>query len=111
MRLLGFDRYEYSTRVSVHMGLNPIYEERGRHHYCGRDWSESLPLENNLKELKEMSIGHILQTSFEAIAIILLVVGFIFEDKVIDFEMAVRRIVLGNYRRHKRLKGQKKANS
>lgn len=56
-----------------------------------------------------MSGIHIIQTSLEAIAIVALVFGFIYEDKVIDFEVTIRRIVLGNYRRYKRLKAQKKA--
>lgn len=57
-----------------------------------------------------MSIGHWIQTSIEVLAIALLIYGFIHEDKLIDFEVAMRRIVLGNYRRYKRLKGQKKTN-
>ena len=67
-----------------------------------------------------MSTGHWIQTSIELIAIVALIVGFIFEDRIIDSKaeryvralFAVscrecRRIVVGNYRHWRRAQNQK----
>lgn len=40
----------------------------------------------------------IIRTIFEIAAVALLIYGFINEERVIDFEMEVRRIVVGNIR-------------
>ena len=44
----------------------------------------------------------------ELAAIALLIYGYMHEDKVITFEQNVKRIVVGNYRRYKRMRGNKR---
>ena len=46
-----------------------------------------------------MSTGFVIQTLIELFIGILLVYGFMHEDKVISFEQAVKRIVTGNIKR------------
>lgn len=55
-----------------------------------------------------MSNIHTVQTILETIIIILLLYGYTKEDKFIKFEQNVKRIVVGNYRRWKRLRKEKK---
>lgn len=43
------------------------------------------------------------------LAVAFLLYGFIKEEKVIDFEMALRRIIIGNIRRMIRIRNHKKA--
>lgn len=52
-----------------------------------------------------MSTVFAITTLIELAVSILLVYGFMHEDKMIDFEQAVKRIVVGHYRRWKRLRG------
>jgi hypothetical protein len=49
-----------------------------------------------------VSTGFAIQTLIELFIGILLVYGFMHEEKVISFEQAVKRIVIGHYRRFKR---------
>ncbi|MGN0569387.1 MAG: hypothetical protein ACI4N4_02675 [Candidatus Fimenecus sp.] len=56
-----------------------------------------------------MTTAFAIRTLIEFAAICLLIYGFIHEDKVIAFEQAVRRIVIGNIRRYIRIKNHKKA--
>lgn len=46
-----------------------------------------------------MSTGFAITTLIELFVGILLVYGFMHEDKVISFEQAVKRIVIGNFKR------------
>ncbi len=56
-----------------------------------------------------MTTASIISILADFLAIALLLYGFINEEKVIDFEMNLRRIILGNIRRYIRLRNQKKA--
>ena len=49
-----------------------------------------------------MSTLHSIQTIIEALVIMLLLYGFIHEDKVIAFEKTCKRVITGHYRRLKR---------
>lgn len=49
-----------------------------------------------------MSHEHIMQTTNEIILILLVAYGYMHKDKFIAFEKAVKRIVVGHYRRFKR---------
>ena len=51
----------------------------------------------------------IIRTILEIAAVALLIYGFINEERVIDFEMEVRRIVVGNIRHAIRTHKHKKA--
>ena len=51
-----------------------------------------------------MTTTFAITTLIELAIAILLVYGFMHEEKVIAFEQAIVRIVVGNYRRWKRLK-------
>lgn len=55
-----------------------------------------------------MSTIHAVQTTLEIIIVLLLLYGFINEEAVIKFEQNVKRIVVGHYRRWKRLRKEKK---
>jgi hypothetical protein len=55
-----------------------------------------------LREENNMSTTFAITTLIELAIAILLVYGFMHEDKVIAFEKAVKRIVVGHYRRFKR---------
>lgn len=54
-----------------------------------------------------MSTIHTVQTILELIIAIILIYGFTKEEKFIEFEQNVKRIVVGNYRRCKRLRKEK----
>ena len=56
-----------------------------------------------------MSTTFAITTLIELAVAILLVYGFMHEEKVIAFEQAVRRIVIGNIRRAVRIHNHKKA--
>ena len=56
-----------------------------------------------------MSTTFAITTFIELIVAGLLIYGFMHEDKVIAFEQAVKRIVLGNIRRAIRIRNMKKA--
>ena len=56
-----------------------------------------------------MTTTFAITTLIELAAAILLVYGFMHEDKVIAFEQAIKRIVLGNIRRAIRIHNHKKA--
>ncbi len=56
-----------------------------------------------------MTTASIISILVDFLAVALLIYGFINEEKVIDFEMTVRRIVIGNIRRYIRIKNRKKA--
>lgn len=56
-----------------------------------------------------MTTASMISILVDFLAVALLLYGFINEEKVIDFEMAVRRIVIGNIRRYIRIKNHKKA--
>ena len=56
-----------------------------------------------------MSTTFAITTLIELAVAILLVYGFMHEDKVIAFEQDVKRIVVGNIRRAIRIKNHKKA--
>ena len=49
-----------------------------------------------------MSTQFAIMTLTELAVAIVLVIGFMYEDKVIEFEQAVKRIIIGHYRRFKR---------
>ena len=49
-----------------------------------------------------MTTQHIIQTLVELCFISLLILGYLYEGKVINFEQNIKRIVVGNYRRWKR---------
>lgn len=53
-----------------------------------------------------MSAEFVLRTLLEFSAIVLLIVGYIYEEKVIAFEQTCKRIVVGNIKRYMRLKTQ-----
>lgn len=54
-----------------------------------------------------MSTQFAIMTLTELAVAIVIVYGFMYEDKVIEFEQNIKRIVVGNYRRWKRLRGNK----
>lgn len=56
-----------------------------------------------------MSATFAITTLIELAVSILLIYGFMHEEKVIAFEQAVKRIVLGNIRRAIRIRNHKKA--
>ena len=56
-----------------------------------------------------MTTAFAIRTLVEFGAILLLIFGFINEEKVIEFEQNIKRIIVGNYRRYKKLQQQKKA--
>ena len=56
-----------------------------------------------------MSTTFAITTLIELAVAILLVYGFMHEDKVIAFEQAIKRIVVGNIRRAIRIRNHKKA--
>lgn len=56
-----------------------------------------------------MSATFAITTLIELAVSILLVYGFMHEEKVIAFEQAVKRIVIGNIRRAIRIRNHKKA--
>jgi hypothetical protein len=53
-----------------------------------------------------MSTGHIIQTGIELAFALLLIYGFMNEEAIIKFEQNIKRIVVGHYRRWKRLRGK-----
>ena len=55
-----------------------------------------------------MSSTHIAVTLIEFIVFGLLIYGFTHEEKVVAFEENVKRIVIGNYRRFKRIRNERK---
>ncbi|MBR5544887.1 MAG: hypothetical protein IKU66_05375 [Clostridia bacterium] len=55
-----------------------------------------------------MSFEFAISTLIELAIAGLLIYGFMHEDKVINFEQNVKRIVVGNYRRFKRIRKQRK---
>ena len=61
-----------------------------------------------LRGTNKMSNEHIIQTVVELVIGGLLIYGFMHEDKFIRFEKNIKRIVVGNYRRWKRMRGKKK---
>lgn len=61
-----------------------------------------------LRGLNEMSKEFALTTLIELAISILLIYGFMHEEKIIAFEENIKRIVIGNYRRWKRMRGKKK---
>jgi hypothetical protein len=65
------------------------------------------PTETYWKDRKTMSNIHTIQTLIEYFIVILLIYGFTQEDKFIEFEQNIKRIVIGNYRRCKRLRKEK----
>lgn len=56
-----------------------------------------------------MTTASIISILVDFLAVALLLYGFINEEKVIDFEMNVKRIIVGNIRRYIRIKNHKKA--
>lgn len=56
-----------------------------------------------------MTTTFAITTLIELAVAILLVYGFMHEDKVIAFEQSIRRIVIGNIRRAIRIRNYKKA--
>ena len=56
-----------------------------------------------------MTTTFAITTLIELAVAILLVYGFMHEDKVIAFEQSIRRIVIGNIRRAIRIRNHKKA--
>ena len=56
-----------------------------------------------------MTTPFAITTLIELAVAILLVFGFMHEDKVIAFEQSIRRIVIGNIRRAIRIRNHKKA--
>lgn len=56
-----------------------------------------------------MSTTFAVTTLIELVVAVLLVYGFMHEDKLIAFEQAVKRIVVGNVRRVIRIRKHKKA--
>lgn len=56
----------------------------------------------------KMSSEFAVTTLIELAIAILVVYGFMHEDKMIAFEQNVKRIVIGNYRRWKRMRGKKR---
>lgn len=56
-----------------------------------------------------MTTAFAIRTLIELAVSLLLIYGFMHEEKVIAFEQAVKRIVIGNIRRYNRIKNHKKA--
>lgn len=56
-----------------------------------------------------MTTASIISILVDFLAVALLLYGFINEEKVIDFEVALRRIIIGNIRRVIRMRNHKKA--
>lgn len=56
-----------------------------------------------------MTTASIVSILVDFLAVAFLIYGFINEEKVIEFEMNLRRIVLGNIRRAVRMRNRKKA--
>lgn len=56
-----------------------------------------------------MSTTFAITTLIELAIAVLLVYGFMYEDKVIAFEQNVKRIVVGNIRRAIRIRNERKA--
>lgn len=56
-----------------------------------------------------MTTSFAITTLIELAVAILLVYGFMHEEKVIAFEQAIKRIVIGNIRRAIRIRKQRKA--
>lgn len=61
-----------------------------------------------LREENNMSTTFAITTLIELAIAILLVYGFVHEDKVIGFEQNVKRIVIGNIRRAIRIRNERK---
>ena len=61
-----------------------------------------------LRGLNKMSTTFVIATLIELAIAGLLIYGFMHEDKVIKFEQNIIRIVVGNYRRYKRMRGKRK---
>lgn len=61
-----------------------------------------------LREENNMSTTFAITTLIELAIAILLVYGFMHEEKVIAFEQNVKRIVLGNIRRAIRIRNERK---
>ena len=55
-----------------------------------------------------MSTEFAIKTLIEFAVICLLIYGFVHEDKVVDFEQNIKRIVVGNIRRAIRIRKHKK---
>lgn len=56
-----------------------------------------------------MTTASMISILVDFLAVALLIYGFINEEKVIEFEMTLKRIVLGNIRRYIRIRNHKKA--
>lgn len=56
-----------------------------------------------------MTTASIISILVDFLAVALLLYGFINEEKVIDFEMNIKRIIVGNFRRYIRIRNHKKA--
>lgn len=56
-----------------------------------------------------MTTAFAIRTLIELAVSLLLIYGFMHEERVIAFEQAVKRIVIGNIRRYYRIKNHKKA--
>ena len=61
-----------------------------------------------LRGASEMSREFAIMTLIELTVSCLLVYGYMHEEKIIQFEQNVKRIVVGNYRRYKRMRGNKR---
>lgn len=55
-----------------------------------------------------MTFEFAVATFIELFIAVLLIYGFMHEDKVVAFEENIKRIVVGNYRRFKRIRKQRK---
>ena len=60
------------------------------------------------KGVSEMSREFAIMTLIELAVSCLLIYGFMHEEKFIAIEQNIKRIVVGNYRRYKRMRGNKK---
>lgn len=56
-----------------------------------------------------MTVTSAISIMIDFLAAVLLIYGFINEEKIIDFEMTLRRIIVGNIRRAIRIRNHKKA--
>lgn len=54
-----------------------------------------------------MSTAHSIQTIIECLIVLLLLWGFVNEDKVVAIEQHIKRIIIGNYKRYRRNKEHK----
>ena len=52
-----------------------------------------------------MSTAHVAQTFIELIVVCLIVVGYLYEDELIDFENKVKELVIHNIHKQKIKKG------